>query len=195
MDNEEIRTFIAIEFPIELKNKLREFQGGLKTPQQSFIKWVDPDLMHLTLKFLGNQSMKKIDVIKKVLEVSAASCKPFYLNVGQPGCFPSLKNIRIYWIGLEGNIDQLASLQKHIEELLAVEGFPRDTRPFAAHLTLARLKDECTMQNRSSFAAAIQNVRFDQGHRFPVEHIVLMKSTLTPMGPHYTRLASYKLIA
>jgi RNA 2',3'-cyclic 3'-phosphodiesterase len=194
MENGQIRTFIAIEFPGELKNRLADFQAGLKDSRQNFVKWVDPTLMHLTLKFLGNQSLSKIEVIKNVMKVSTASCQPFTLHTGQAGCFPNPKNLRIFWLGLEGDIDKLTALQKNIEDGLAKEGFPVENRPFTAHLTLARLKDECTMQNRSAFASAIQSARFEPVFSFTVERIALMKSTLTPGGPLYARQAEFNLV-
>ena len=192
MDNEQIRTFIAIELPQDFKDNLREFQSKLKARQQNFIKWVDPGLMHLTLKFLGAQSPKQIETIKSALGISASSCSPFYIGAGQPGFFPGLRNVRIYWIGLSGDLDRLVSLQKNVEDLLADKGFQRETRAFAAHLTLARLKDECSMQNRSSFVKSVQGVSFPTGYSFVVDRISLMKSTLTPKGPHYSTLAEYK---
>lgn len=194
MDNEQIRTFIAIEFPPDLKEQLREFQYRLKTSQQSFVKWVDPGLMHLTLKFLGNQNRRRIEAIKCVLETSAASAKPFKLRTGKTGCFPGPKNVRVYWIGLDGDLERLSGLQKCIEDSLSREGFPRDTRPFTAHLTLARLRDECSMRDRSSFAAAIQNIQFEPGFEFLVNHIALMKSSLTPKGPIYSRIAWVEIL-
>jgi RNA 2',3'-cyclic 3'-phosphodiesterase len=193
MDNTQIRAFIAVEFPVDMKNRLADFQSDLKAGRHNFVKWVDPKLMHLTLKFLGDQGPDKIEVIKKVLEASAASCQPLTLSTGPTGCFPNPKNLRIFWLGLEGDLDQLTGVQKGIEDGLAREGFPAENRPFTAHLTLARLRDECTMQERASFASVIQSARFEPGISFAVERITLMKSTLTPPGPLYTRLAEFKL--
>jgi RNA 2',3'-cyclic 3'-phosphodiesterase len=194
-DNGLIRAFIAVEFPDEMKNRLADFQAGLKGPGRNFVKWVDPKLMHLTLKFLGNQGPEKIEVIKKVMEAAAGHCKPFTLSTGLTGCFPNPKNLRIFWLGLEGDVDRLSSLQKGVEGSLAKQGFPVESRPFTAHLTLARLRDECTMQERASFASLIQSACFKPPLSFAVDHIALMKSTLTPRGPVYSRLAEFKLAA
>jgi len=193
MDNEGIRTFIAIELPHELKDSVANFQSALKDSRLKFVKWVDPKLMHLTLKFLGNQSASKVEVIKNVMGRSAVSCQPFTLTSGQTGGFPGLQKIRVYWLGLSGDLDKLTGLQKDIDEALAKEGFPGDNRPFAAHLTLARLKDECSMQDRTLFSSAIKNVHFEPGANFTVDRIALMKSTLTSRGPIYTKLAEYRL--
>jgi RNA 2',3'-cyclic 3'-phosphodiesterase len=188
-----IRAFIAVQFPSGLKGRLGDFQSRLKGSRQNFVKWVDPKLMHLTLKFLGDQGPDKIEVVKKVLAASAASCRPFTLSTGPTGCFPNPKNLRIFWLGLEGEIDRLVSLHKGIEDGLAKEGFPPENRPFTAHLTLARLRDECTMQERASFASLIQSARFEPAVSFAVERITLMKSTLTPRGPLYNRVAEFEL--
>lgn len=193
MDNQQIRSFIAIELPPELKKKIGEFQTGLKKPGWNFVKWVEPDLMHLTLKFLGNQSMARLDIVREVLAASTAAGRAFDLSTGQTGSFPGGRRIRVFWLGLEGDVEKLITLQKAISGSLAAKGFPAEDRPFTAHLTLARLRDECSPHEKSAFADAIQVVRFQPTCSFAIDHIVLMKSTLTPKGPLYTKLAEYRL--
>lgn len=195
MDNQKIRSFIAIELPPGLRNKIAEFQAGLKKPEWDFVKWVGPDLMHLTLKFLGNQSADRLDIVKTVLVAVVGDCRSFNLFTGQTGSFPDGKRIRVFWLGLEGEIERLQNLQKAIDVSLAARGFPVEKRPFTAHLTLARLRDECSMQERSAFADSIRGVRFEPTLNFTVDQIALMKSILTPKGPLYTKLAEYKLSA
>jgi RNA 2',3'-cyclic 3'-phosphodiesterase len=193
MASEQVRTFIAVEFPLELKERLKGFQAALKSPGQGFVKWVDPELTHLTLKFLGNQTPRQLEIVKAVLQSSANGTGPFTLTTGQTGCFPSWRNVRVYWLGLEGDSRKLVVLQSNIEQALAKEGYTRDPRPFAAHITLARLKDDCTMQDRLKFAQMVQNARFMPDCSFNIDHITLMKSSLTPAGPVYSKLAEYSL--
>lgn len=192
MEDNLIRTFIAIEFPAELKERIKSFQMRLKRPGQSYVKWVDPALMHITLKFMGNLTAGQVDNTESILAVSALSSEGFSLRTGQTGCFPQIKNIRIAWLGLEGDIGALNNLQKNIEESLIKAGFARDDRPFAAHITMARLRDDCTQGHRSQFAADFIATRFEPVFRFQVNRIALMRSRLTPRGPIYSRLAEYR---
>lgn len=192
MDNQQIRSFIAIELPPALKKSIGEFQSVLKKPAWNFVKWVKPDLMHLTLKFLGNQSTAKLDVVKEVLSASTAAARAFILSTGQTGSFPGGRRIRVFWLGLEGDIEKLVTLQKSIDSSLVSRGFPSEERPFTAHLTLARLREECSLQEKTAFAEAIQGLRFEPPYSFSVDRIFLMKSTLTPKGPVYTKLAEYR---
>ena len=195
MDNQKIRSFIAIELPPGLRKKIAEFQAGLKKPEWDFVRWVGPDLMHLTLKFLGNQSAARLDIVKTVLAAVVVDCRSFNLLTGQTGSFPDGKRIRVFWLGLEGEIERLQNLQKAIDVSLAARGFPVEKSPFTAHLTLARLRDECSMQKKNAFADSIRGVRFEPTLNFTADQIVLMKSILTPKGPLYTKLAEYKLSA
>lgn len=195
MDNDQVRSFIAIELPAELKKKIEIFQTGLKTSRFTFVKWVDPESIHITLKFLGDQTLARLEIVKRVLNICAAGCKPFTISTGQTGCFPNYKRARVFWLGLDGDLDSLIGLQKEIDKSLAHEGFPQEDRPFTAHLTLARLRDECSLQCRLEFAGKIQGVSFEPSCSFAVGHIALMKSTLTTHGPVYTKLSEFKFRA
>ena len=192
MHDGQLRSFVAIPLPGELKSKIAIFQSGFKTLGFGFVKWVEPESMHLTLKFLGNQNLMKLETVKRVLNTCTAGCKPFTLSTGQIGCFPNYRRIRIFWLGLDGDVDRLLDLQEEIDKALAKEGFPREGRPFTAHLTLARLRDESSPQDRLELAEKIQGASFEPCCGFNVDHIVLMKSTLTPHGPLYTRLSEFK---
>lgn len=194
MDTEQIRSFIAIELPSALKNNIGKFQMGLKQSRWTFVKWVNPDLLHLTIKFLGNQSMARLDVVKEVLASCAASCRRFNLSTGQTGSFPGGNRVRVFWLGLEGDLDQLQSLVMAIENSLEKRGFVKESRSFTAHLTLARLRDECSLYEKKTFIEATKNLNFNPPCSFTVDHVVLMKSNLTPGGPIYTKIADYQLL-
>ena len=195
MSDDQIRSFIAIELPTELKKRVGVFQSSFKSFEFGFVKWVDPESMHLTLKFLGNQTEAKLETIRQVLNKCAMGYKPFTLSTGQTSCFPNYRKVRIFWLGLGGDLSTLIRLQEEIDKSLAHEGFPREDRPFTAHLTLARLRDECSPQDRLEFARKIHDVSFEPCYQFSVGQVTLMKSTLTPRGPVYTRLSELKLRA
>ena len=95
----------------ELKGQLKRFQAGLKQRNLGFIKWVDAESMHLTFKFLGNIDAKSVDKIGDVLDKVVRQASPFNLMTGKTGCFPNIKNARVYWLGLDGDTENISEFQ------------------------------------------------------------------------------------
>jgi len=190
---EEIRSFIAIELPEELKSALAKLQAQLKAENQSPVKWADPYGIHLTLKFLGNISFKQIEEITKAMETAAAGIAPFRLEVKDLGVFPNLKRVRVVWVGVGGDLERLNQLQQRIESNLTPLGFPPEGRPFSPHLTLARVREQATPEERESLAQLITNTKFTLSYQFTVDGINLMKSLLTREGAIYSRISSVRL--
>ncbi len=193
MDNETVRSFIAVELPAGLVARLRDFQTGLNSSRLRFVKWVDPGSIHLTLKFLGNIDVGRLDAVKSALETATTPHRPFRLTTGQTGFFPGPQRARVFWLGLEGDISELIRLQKDVDMSMAQLGFESETRPFAAHLTLARLREECTREQRQEFSRLAQHAVFKSGPGIKVRSVSLMRSRLTPQGAIYSRLAEYEL--
>ncbi len=191
INRDEIRAFIAIELPGELKLMLKTLEQKLKTPQSRCAKWVDPSSIHLTLKFLGNVSPKLIDDIKKVLEAEVRKSQPFTLQTAQTGCFPNARRPRVFWIGLDGDLEKLLEVQSRVDESMGRLGFPRESRPFTAHLTLARLREDCSVEERSSFAKLVEGSRLEANFSMRVNSISLVRSQLRPEGALYTRLGEF----
>jgi 2'-5' RNA ligase len=193
MIDQEIRAFIAIELPAELRKMMGEFQAGLMRPRQGFVKWVNPASVHLTLKFLGNVRSKQLDSIKRELDDIAKDSKAFSIVTSETGCFPDLKRPRVFWLGLDGDIEELLKLQAKIDEALSRIGFPRENRPFTAHLTLARIKEEGSTADRLEFSQLVKDARFERTFSMKVENVYLMRSQLAAAGAVYTRLAEFPL--
>ncbi len=190
---EEIRCFIAIELPDELKAELTHLQSSLKTKGNFPVKWVDPQSIHLTLKFLGDVAVNRIEEITRAIEPAAKEITPFRLEVRELGIFPNPRRTQIAWVGVTGEIDVLKLLQKRLEACIAPMGFPTEAREFTAHLTLARVRDHATPENRQQFGQLITGTRFAATTVIEVDAINLMKSQLTPKGPVYTRIATISL--
>ncbi len=190
---EKIRTFIAVNFNDDLKNSIRDFQSRLKDPHQNFVKWVDPESMHITLKFLGDRNDREIELLKMLLRSIASDISSFSLKTGQTGFFPNITNARIFWLGMEGSTDKLYNLVTEIEDVLAKEGFEKEKKSFTGHITIARLKDYYSKEDRALFTAKVKDVKFEPSIYIYVNHMAIMKSTLTSKGPIYTKLAEYKL--
>ncbi len=193
MDNNLIRSFIAIELPAEVSATLEEIQQALKSPQHNFVKWVPPMTIHITLKFLGNISSEKIASITSAMEQTSQAISPFQLKLGEIGAFPNLKQPRVLWIGVKGETDKLKTMQANLEENLARLGFTRESRGFTPHLTLARLREGISSAERRSFGDLIAEKSIKVDCQFAATKISLMKSQLLPSGAVYTRLTEVKL--
>jgi len=190
---EQIRSFIAIELPDELKAELSRLQTQLKSGGQYPVKWVNPYDIHLTLKFLGNVGVNRIGKITAAIEEAAQEVPPFRLEVKDPGVFPNLRRVQVVWVGMGGEVDKLARLQQRIEANLERLGFARESRSFAPHLTLARVRDRASHEERQGFGQLIADTRFEATTAIEVDAISLMKSQLTREGAIYSRIGSVGL--
>jgi 2'-5' RNA ligase len=190
---EQVRSFIAIELPEELKQGLSRLQARLKSVSQPWVKWVDPYSIHLTLKFLGNVGLDRLGEIAKAIKEATEEISPFYLEVGNLGVFPNSRRIQVVWVGISGEVKQLARLQQRIEASLAHLGFACESRPFTPHLTLARVRDRASSEARQELGQAIANASLEMNYVIKVNAISLMKSQLTREGAIYHQISSVRL--
>ena len=188
-----VRAFIAIEMPPEVKAVLYRLLGKIRPDHERAVKWLDSDGIHLTLKFLGNVPVEKLSAIRLAMEKEAALAEPYALELQGLGAFPDLRSPRVIWVGSGGEVSRLAQRQKGIDEALIPLGFPAETRGFSPHLTLGRVRDRVRHQDRLGLSAAISSVKMALDLKFVVSEVSLMKSTLTPQGAIYDRLASVSL--
>jgi len=193
MADEVIRSFIAIELPGELAKQLKDFQAGLKSQGLHSAKWVDPGSMHLTLKFLGDVDVKSLAAVKDETGIAVRSSRRFHLVTGRTGFFPDHSKPRVFWLGLEGDVEALTTLHKVIDAAMSKLGYARENRPFTAHLTLARLREESSIDDRMDFARTAQAEVFEPPCNIEVNSVALIRSQLTPRGAIYTRLAEFGL--
>jgi 2'-5' RNA ligase len=191
---EKVRSFIAIELPGELKLELTQLQARLKADNQPRIKWVDPNGMHLTLKFLGNIAPAMIDQITEAMTEATQKVPPFNLDVQQLGAFPNLKRVQVVWLGLGGEIDKIKQLHQFIEANLARLGFAPEQRPLKPHLTLARVSNEASPDERQRFGELIASTKFETIQIIRVESINLIRSQLTREGAIYSQISSAELL-
>jgi len=190
---EQVRSFVAIELPEELKAGLTQLQAQLKSGEQPWVKWVDPYSIHLTLKFLGNITVDRIGEITRAMEAAAQGIPPFHLMVKGLGVFPNLRRVQVAWVGLNGELDKLSQLQQRIESNLARLGFAPESRPFTPHLTLARLRNQASLDERQRFGQLIADTRFEAAYTIEVDTVSLMRSQLTREGAIYSRISSVGL--
>jgi len=190
---EQVRSFIAIELPDELKLGLVQLQARLKLDKQPGVKWVDPYSVHLTLKFLGSVPIDRIGDITRAIEEAAQGIPPFHLEVKNLGVFPNLRRVQVAWVGISGQLDKLGQLQQGIESNLARLGFAPESRPFTPHLTLARLRQQVSQEERQRFGQLIVGTKFEVVYAIEVDAISLMRSQLTREGAIYSRISSVGL--
>lgn len=187
-----MRTFIAIELPKEIKNKLGVFQGQLKSSGAD-VKWVEPQNIHLTLKFLGEVEEKKIGEINKIIKAVADTSPPFHIKISSIGAFPKIDSPRVIWLGIEAGDKETGEIFKGLEDGLVKIKIPKENRPFSSHITLGRTRSSLNKEKLIQQLGEIETKIGRENLEFLATKITLFKSTLTPKGPIYEILAENTL--
>lgn len=190
---EQLRAFIAVELPTRAREALGSITQDLQALAPGGVRWVRPEGIHLTLKFLGNIEFEFVGPISQAMSRCAVSIAPFDLFLSELGAFPSLKAPRVIWIGLGGALDALLGLRVSLEEELEALGYARERRPFSPHLTLGRTREGMPSPQRRRFGDDLARASVEIREELPIEEIALIQSTLTPSGAIYTRLFSAPL--
>ena len=190
---EQVRSFIAVELPSEIRAELASLEERLKARRHPFVKWVDSESIHLTLKFLGNIALATVPQIIDAITKIAQPISPFRLQMGGLGVFPNWQRPQVVWVGIGGEVGKLAILQRDMEAALSPLGFPPESRSFKAHLTLGRLRERTSPQDKQKFGEWVTSIKFETALSFEVNALSLMKSQLTPSGAIYSQLASIEL--
>jgi len=186
---ESIRTFICVEIPAAIKSRIEDLQRALKQPDAQ-ISWVKPANIHLTVKFLGDVAAPRIEVVRRAVERAAESLSAFAIEVGGAGCFPNARNPRVLWVGLGQVPEALSQLHTRLENELAREGFAREPKRFAPHLTIGRARNP----NQARATAEALIARGFAPVAFQASEIIVMRSDLRPAGSIYTPQAVIKLV-
>ena len=182
------RVFIAIDLPPEIRRWLGNAQSGLQSAMPvGTVRWVEVGGIHLTLKFLGEIPVGRIDAVRGAMDRSLEGAKPFSLTVEGVGCFPNALRPRVVWAGVRGE-PQLADLQRRLEDNLYAAGFQKDQRAFSPHLTLGRVRDEASETQLRKIGAAVEAARPDPPAATPVSGLCLFRSILKPQGSQYSIL-------
>ena len=174
-----IRTFIAVELDPSFREKIRELQDKFSTFDLKFVK---PELVHITLKFLGDVDELRIPSTSAALD--SILCEPFEARIGELGAFPKPANPRVLWLGATGNFK---ALHENVEDLLKPFKFESENREFSAHATLARVKF-LKKDQKNAFINTLKEFKDIEIGSMWVNKVLLKKSTLTPEGPIYETL-------
>jgi len=180
------RAFISADIvPDEtLVSVLRELAGS-----RADLKIVKPELMHVTLKFLGDTDEKMTEEIASRMRDAVKDFSPFSIRLYGMGAFPSLSNIRVVWVGIEDG-KPLGEIARKLDISIGELGFERDKKGFVPHLTLARTRTGRNFANVQEILR--RNGATDYG-QYLIDRILLKKSVLSPMGPTYSTVTEAAL--
>jgi 2'-5' RNA ligase len=187
----EIRCFVALNLPPELKVRLAELEARLKEARAD-VSWVKPENTHLTLKFLGGVEETRVPIVKRAIQEGLRGEAPLVLSLAGLGVFPNPRSPRVIWVGVEGDTERMEKLQKRLEQALEEVGFPREARSFSPHMTLGRMRSR---QGAAGLMELVGRLGEYRAGSIQAESIELMRSQLHPAGAIYTILESFPLSA
>lgn len=179
-----LRTFVAIELSENIRQAIKTAQDYLKTLDCD-MKWVRPEIAHLTLKFLGDVTADKIQTIEQALRESVQDLQPIQTQLTSLGLFPDIRRPRILWIGTEDKEGRIQQLAESVETALGHRGFKKENREFRPHVTIGRLRSP---KNADKLAEAVRRFCVPSGISQSINAVTLFQSTLTPQGPVYNLL-------
>jgi 2'-5' RNA ligase len=187
-----LRAFIAVEMPAEIQQNVYKETSNFRSGIESLVRWVPSQNMHLTLKFLGDVSPSSVEFLIQMLRNEANNIHCFNLQLTRLGSFPNLRQPRVIYIGIHAPA-ALDALQRGIESASRRLGYESEERPFSAHLTLGRVKQNITAVDQQKIRRTIEGTQVDLLGTARVDLVHLYKSELKPGGSVYTRLYSAPL--
>ncbi|MFH0811769.1 MAG: RNA 2',3'-cyclic phosphodiesterase [Pseudomonadota bacterium] len=184
-----IRSFVAIPLEAEIVSRIEKIYKELKMLPAD-VKWVQPKSIHLTLKFLGSIEEEAIEGIAQAIQQGMKGFAPWTVAVNNVGAFPSLRNPRVVWIGIEDKGGQLITLQNRIEQAMSKLGFEPEKRKFSPHLTLGRVRSPRGKKELIQYLIDERERTFGD---LKIDRVILFKSELRPSGAVYTALREFNL--
>ncbi|MBI5059552.1 RNA 2',3'-cyclic phosphodiesterase [candidate division KSB1 bacterium] len=174
-----MRLFVAVDIPAAWKTDLAEIERAIGWLGRG-VKWVDPQSMHLTLKFLGETDDRDLQIVRDQLTAACSDVPAFTMQMRGTGAFPAPNRPRVYWVGLKSG-DALITLNQKIETAMQAIGYPPEENPFKPHLTVARIKDPIG-KARQTDALLSYHV---ESEPVLVRDVLLMRSHLAKEGARY----------
>jgi 2'-5' RNA ligase len=193
LTEERLRCFVALEIGEPMRARIAALTGELRERAPG-VRWVRPEGVHLTLRFLGSTTTRQVDALRPVLARLARECAPAEAHVRDLGVFPERGRPRVLWLGLTVP-ESVMALQAECERAARAAGFAPETRPFRAHLTLGRWRDDEPSMRRSRPGPSPAGADWPAGDLGPtwLDTLVLFRSRPGPGGSVYTPLASFEL--
>jgi 2'-5' RNA ligase len=190
--SEDVRLFIACEVPEDVKMAVGGLIDDLRSRSGTAVRWIRPEGVHVTLKFLGEVPSKKLPSIKIAMQEAVVRHSPFNLEFSNIGTFGGREGLRIMWIGIAGDVLRLEALVRDVNLALAVVGFEPERRPFRPHLTLGRVRDEVGTRQRAEIEVAVGKTTVPTS-AWRTSQVSLMRSRLTRTGAVYDVIATFPL--
>ena len=191
-----VRAFIAVEVPQTARQILAETIRELADQVPGNVRWVTPQGIHLTLKFLGDIPTDDSGKILEALRSPIQQIPAFWVQVSGLGMFPNARRPRVLWAGVEVQQESLSSLQKCVEDTLAQMDYPTERQSFSPHLTLGRVRDGVSPGARRLIIQAMSKASLVSSvvsEPWAVEQVHLFRTTFTPNGSIYTSMGSVSL--
>jgi RNA 2',3'-cyclic 3'-phosphodiesterase len=189
-----VRCFAAILLGAEVRDALAQEIQRLR-PHSRAVAWVPAENLHLTLRFLGEQSGERAADATAALAEAVAATRPFTLTLHGVGAFPGLARARILWTGVSGGALDALALHARVEDALEVRGFAREVRPWHPHVTLGRVFDERRWRQDAGrdLRPVIAGIATRSFGSFAVQSVTLMQSQLGRGGARYRPVAEVPL--
>jgi RNA 2',3'-cyclic 3'-phosphodiesterase len=184
-----MRLFISINIPEDIKDSVTNFQKELNKAGGD-VKWVEKENLHITLKFIGEASEDKLELIKTVMAEAVRGKTAFEISLKGLALLPSPEKPRVICIGADKGDEEIKSIFSKIEEELVLLDFPSEDREFFSHLTIGRIRSKKNILSLSENIIADEKKEFGS---FKLRNIELMHSILLSDGPHYKCLNSVSI--
>lgn len=187
-----MRCFIAIDIDDKIRKAIADLQKQITSKvdvKRGDVKWVEPNNIHLTLKFLGEISGEQLVEVSEIANTVASAHQKFDLEIESVGSFGG-RSAKVVWVGAGKGTNELLALQKDLDDLLAQSSYPREDREFSAHLTLCRVNHPIAGLKVGEAIAQFSHLKLGS---IAADAICVYQSQLTPTGPNYTLLDEFKL--
>jgi 2'-5' RNA ligase len=186
-----LRLFVAILLPQSWIALLGDVQQDLRRAGLG-LRYVRPEGIHLTLKFLGETPIDRVAAIEGALAEAAAKVRPFTLHLDGLGTFGPASRPRVVWVGVEGDRPLLIELFDVVERALHHVGFTPERRAFNPHLTLARVPDQMPAAEAARIVPVLEHRSWKAAESHSVDSVSLMRSDLGAGGARYTALGTWR---
>lgn len=181
-----VRSFIAIPVPSEGIEALEQVVKNLDQEIGRYVRWVRPEGIHVTLKFMGDIPAAMVERVLEALPPVAAGSSPFELAISGLGVFPNIRRPRVLWAGLEGGLTTLSDLQLAVDEAVGKLGLPKEQRHFSPHLTLGRVRRDVAEGQLRKIGEVMSSTGIPSIPAWPADTVNLMRTELDPAGSrHY----------
>ena len=185
-----VRSFIAIPVPSERIEALEQSVKHLDEEIGRHVRWVRPEGIHLTLKFMGDIPAATAERVLEALLPVTAGFNSFQLSISGLGVFPNSRRPRVLWAGLDGGLKSLSELHMAVDEAVEKLGLPKDQRPFSPHLTLGRVRRDAAEGQLQKIGEAMSSTKIPSVPAWLADTVNLMRTELDPAGSRHYLMGS-----